>query len=589
MMMNRKEAGRCVRRFLLILFAFILGTLSVPATVLAEETLQIPVRFADPGNPEILEWEFPYSDEWFLTSDEVFNRELAKGSMGLAVSAFMPDEEAGPEPRVETYLSGAGFEMIRTFGYDQPIGTDTLAGIIGRKSFDGFTLIAVAGRGSGYGKEWGGNLRLGSGVRHEGFRIAAGILEEELDRYLAENPAEGPVKLWVTGYSRSSAAGNLAAADWTESGRFEDVYGYFFACPRNTREPLRAPNLFNICGAQDFVTQIPMQRYGYERNGTDLFLPSQETTSGYARMKLSAAETLRELTGHPLTNNPELNLLFRLTVSLLTEIFRTQDEYVNLLQDQLLAGIPEEGISSTASMVPDLISSFVSLKLPDGRSFYTTSLAELGTELTVMLLTGKGKLAEEGRWDPDATTFENVFREHLVSTYLCWMFSDLPDEKILTEASPERILFLYKCDSVTMYRGDETIRILEKGNVQKDAGEAAVCVKTFFNTVMIILPAEEESRLEVTTKDGKLCGLEVMITPSETLCDSCFCYLSETPQAGPYEMTACGAEPFTDGSGGSASFETAAASCGADDLIDMISIGFSGKENRELVTAAFGD
>ena len=141
-MTNRKEAGRCVRRFLLILFAFILGTLSVPATVLAEETLQIPVRFADPGNPEILEWEFPYSDEWFLASDELFNRELAKGSMGLAVSAFMPDEETGPEPQVETYLSGAGFEMIWTFGYDQPIGTDTLAGIIGRKSFDGFTLFA---------------------------------------------------------------------------------------------------------------------------------------------------------------------------------------------------------------------------------------------------------------------------------------------------------------------------------------------------------------------------------------------------------------------------------------------------------------
>lgn len=579
------ECVKGIRRFrktFAVLLALSFCFAAVPPEAHAESIFQISVNFADPGCSEVWSWEFPWSDEWFLEPEDVFNRELAKGSMGLTVSAFRPTEKTPDlEPQYETYLSGAGFEKIHMFGYDQPIGTDTFAGIIGRKEFEGFTLIAVAGRGTGYGKEWGGNLRLGNGIRHEGFDLCAKMLEEELDSYLAEDPAKGPVKIWITGYSRSAAVGNLAAADWTASGRFDAVYGYFFACPRNTLEPLRTPNIFNICGAQDFVTQIPMQNYGYERNGTDLFLPSQETESDYVRMKDTVSETSMRLTGRKLVCNPELSLYFRLAIGLLAGIFPTQDEYVTLLQDRILSNMPEGDIESAMEMLPGMAASILTLQMPEGQTYFTTALGELITEITMMLTLGKQSLMEAGLWDPDASAFVNVFREHLTSTYVCWLFSDLQDSEILHETSPERILFVDRCSSLAVSRNNDPLWILENGKVQKTKDEAAGYAKEISGTVMLILPTDADYRLSVSTETGTLRSLEIQITPERTLSDTCICYLSDTLQAGAYELTAHGTEPLTD----VAHAETA---CTADDLVDMACLGFSGNEGVGLVNIAFG-
>ena len=145
-----------MKKFLsfLMMLIFTAGTM-LPAA-LAEETAQITVKFGDPGCATVFTWDFPYSDEWFLQPEDRFSREMAQGSIGLAVCAYKPlKKQEGLEPQYDVYLSGAGFENIYPFGYDTQGGPDTFAGIIARKKLGDFTAIAVAGRGSGYSKEWG--------------------------------------------------------------------------------------------------------------------------------------------------------------------------------------------------------------------------------------------------------------------------------------------------------------------------------------------------------------------------------------------------------------------------------------------------
>ena len=542
----------------------------------------ISVRFGDPGCPTVWTWDFPYSDEWFLGPEDSFSRGIARGSLGLVASAFMPlEKQTGLEPQYETYLSGAGFEDIHTFGYDQPKDLDTFAGVMGRKQIGGFTLIAVAGRGSGYGAEWGGNLRLGSGKRHEGFDIAAGILKDELDKYLADNAVEGPIRLWVTGYSRSAAVGNLAAADWTASGRFERVYGYFFACPRNTQEPADCPNLFNISGAQDFVPQIPMEAYGYERNGQDLYLPSQETTAGYARLQAAASEILQQLHHRPLTNNPQINLMFRLLVGMLNGIYRTQEEYVTLLQDKALETIPGKDLTDLTSLLPGIAASILNTKLPEGRTVLSPQLLQLGTYLTMMLTMGHDKWAREGIWDPETDAFINTVREHLFSTYLCWVFSGLEDGEIFTEAAGERICFIGGCRTVTVSRGDEILWTTENSTVRKESENPDGYVFIVGNSTAVIVPADGDYRITAVTRDGKLRAAEILMTPAKTFCDTCICYASDTPREQAYEITAV---PAGEDSG----FRTAAVPCGAAEIIDLMMTGFISKNIQTLFAEAFG-
>ena len=577
-----------MKRILIFLMILTAAAGAILPAALGEEANRIDVDFADPGCAPVWTWAFPYSDGWFLGPDDVFSREIAKGSLGLAVSAFEPTEkQAGLEPQYETYLSGAGFEQIRAFGYDLPNGTDTFAGIIGRKQIGDFTLIAVAGRGSGYGKEWGGNLRLGDGTVHEGFALGAGILEEELDSYLRENPADGPVRLWVTGFSRSAAVGNLAAADWTASGRFDRVYGYFFACPRNTTEPARYPNLFNLCGSQDLVTQIPMQCYGYERNGIDLFLPSAENTAGFGRMKAAASETSEELTGFMLTCNPEINLVYRLAVSLLPGILPTRETYVSQVQETLISAIPEEDVSGMTEMLPGIMVSVLGISVPEEKKPYVTSMTQIGTLAALMTTLGKAEMIQAGIWDPDEDLYVNLAREHMTSTYLSWIFSTLPDGEILREAKAGRVLFLDSCDSLTVSRDGAVQWTLEDGTIRKAAEDADGFLGKFTGTATLMIPAEGEWQIEVGTKDGKLRGLEILLSPDKTFCDACVCYLCDSEREDAYEMTASGTDRFSDaGRGGF--IEYSEVPCNASNIIDLITAGFEQESIKKLFSKAFG-
>ena len=225
------------------------------------------------------------------------------------------------------------------------------------------------------------------------------------------------------------------------------------------------------------------------------------------------------------------------------------------------------------------------LTLPEGREEYAKMLVGLGTYASLMMTIGKESMIQEGTWDPDSTLFVNIVREHLVSTYLCWLFSGLDDDSILREAAPGRVLFLYPCTSLTVYRGEEPIWKTEKGTVLKESEEAAGYVYANGETVMIELPTDEDYRMTAETKDGTLRGAEMMISPDRTLCDTFTYYLAETPLSAPYEITARGAEPLTDSAG---ALEMAEADYSAGILLELITAGLSSEDCLEAVYEAFG-
>ena len=578
-----------MKKLLIFLMILILGTGTLLQTALAEGTAQITVRFGDPGCATVFTWDFPYSDEWFLQPESRFNREMAQGSIGLAVCAYQPlKKQKDLEPQYDVYLSGAGFEGIYTFGYDTSSGPDTFAGIIARKKIGDYTVIAVAGRGSGYSKEWGGNLKLGDGKEHAGFRAAADILEAELEKYLTENAVKGPVVLWTAGYSRSAAVGNLAAADWTASGKFDRVYAYFFACPRVTEDPVKTGNIFNVCGAQDFVTQIPMQSYGFERNGTDVFLPSEETVSDYGRMKNTASETAQRLTGLRMSNNPEFNLMNRLGISLLGDIFQEREEYANLLQNNLLAGIPAGDVAEVTEMLPNLIISALGVSLPKDRKPYILSMTQLGTLATLMITLGKDELIRTGAWDTGTDLFVNIAREHLVSSYISWIFSALTDEEILHEAALGRILFLDGCRSLTVYRNGEIQWTLEDGITRKETEEADGFVGRFSSVTAVMLPTDGDWQLTAGTEEGTLRALEIMLSPDQTFCESCVCYLNDSARENAYELTIQGTGRLTEPSGGDL-IRNAEMTCDAKDIVALLTRGFTAESVQKIFAGAFGE
>ena len=87
------------------------------------EVQQIHLPFPN-VTEEKIEWDFPYSDEFFSLPSEEFSITIARGSMGLTLSAF---RSSGGEvsPQYETYLREAGFTNIYGFGYDESPAEDS--------------------------------------------------------------------------------------------------------------------------------------------------------------------------------------------------------------------------------------------------------------------------------------------------------------------------------------------------------------------------------------------------------------------------------------------------------------------------------
>ena len=237
--------------------------------------------------------------------------------------------------------------------------------------------------------------------------------------------------LVVSGFSRAAAVSNLTAADMIDTGRFEDVYAYLYGVPRTTRaeDHFDYRGIYNICGKYDPVTMIPMETWGYERYGTDYYTPAQEMDSQYMIYTIYNSITNYDLTGDMFYFNPEINYQLHLIIEFLNELFPTSADYAAKFQDTLMRYWTEADPERIGSI---LMSALSAMKELDQREAYSSEIfIDYLTYIMSRHLKGNTAQVDRGLWNPDQKIAENVLREHMPYTYICWMFSDIDLEMLL--------------------------------------------------------------------------------------------------------------------------------------------------------------
>lgn len=306
-----------------------------------------------------------WDDAWFFNDPTQYNHELARAAMVLSALAYAESayyQDPGDNlPYMENALHSLGFFEVSTESYKyRSQVVDELLDVVTQQS-DGIAytlarkqvvddaggereLIAVAIRGS-YGSEWLSNFNLtddqaSSAAKsltaqrdgdHSGYLIAASEIADELDAWRREAHARGhKVSILLCGHSRGgAAAGVLAAmlddqqAQEQEQGQEQtqdraraqsgaagdNIYAYTFASPRTTvstdNSALRYANIFNILNPADPVTKLPLEAWGYQRYGTDIWLPSVDG-SGFDAAHRKMQGEFSELTGDDSTYDPQV-------------------------------------------------------------------------------------------------------------------------------------------------------------------------------------------------------------------------------------------------------------------------------------------
>ena len=485
-------------------------------------------------------WDFPYSDEYFKNSGAGYDPELTKASLGLAISAFRNDGK-DLDNQYETYLSGAGFTDIHAFGYDKETAKDTLSGVIAHKQIGDFTLIAAAGCGQGYKNEWAGNLMVGIGERHEGFRLAADILEGQIWDYIEEHQITGKIKLWLGGFSRAAAVANLTAADMIESGKFDQVYAYLFGTPRTTKNPVEYQGIYNICGAFDPVPDFPLETWGFGRYGTDLFTPAQETTSAYTSLKPAAEEIYEKLSGDPLKNSPLINYRVHLLIEFLADMFPTQNDYAEELQQIVIETWTDPEAENIAEILIGVVSKLEDLDAR--RAAATETFIDYMTLIASEHLNGEMELDEE-HWYSDLSKGYNYLREHLPTTYLSWIFSDnTPETLYYGPGTTRRLVVMGDVDVLVRSKDGELISsVLQDGDTfqenryRDDEAVTEVFLRKSGSQIIVMLPMDEEYQVLFYTEHFGSISYYQAISSTEKLMSGNTTLYSVILHEGTYEL-----------------------------------------------------
>ena len=465
---------------------------------------------------------------------------MARASMGLTVSAFRSNALSY---QYETYLRAAGFTGICSFGYDKAPSADSLSGVIGMKKIGGFTVIAAAACGQGYGNEWASNFMVGEGERHEGFEAAARLFEDRLAQYIEEQGIEGGKKLWVSGFSRTSAVGNILAADMIESGEFDTVYAYLFGVPRTTRQSVRYPGIYNICGQYDPVTEVPLQSWRYVRYGTDLYTPAQESDAAYTAFAHAAKAVGNSLEGKGFRNNPELNYQLRLIVESFGEFFPDSGSYCEQMQGLLANAIVDHSGDHVLELLVEAFAGLEPEKTQD-RAKIDTFMDYVGYVLG-QHLRAEQRQVEDGSWDPDESLVANLALEHMPVTYIRWLFSEEEPQKIVASCNVSRRISVIGPVEITVLKDgraishiDQNGRVsypLEEGRDVTDRDPGVFLMRNE-NVSVVSLPNDAEYTLRVET--SRLCTVsfyDLLISPEKLATEAGRMNLAEM-LAGSYEF-----------------------------------------------------
>ena len=227
-----------------------------------------------------------YSDDYFEDSGKVVNSHLRSMSLNMALATFESSDIDGDYSKgsqnISKLLNDINFEDIEInddFKIKQT--KDTVGIIIGRKKINDKNIMAVSVRGVGYGAEWANNFTIGKEGYAKGFEQAAQKVLDYIKYYQNKYDIDN-TKIWMMGYSRSSAIVNVVGTKINESlneynTSADDIYIYAFGTPNSV--PIgttKYDNIHNTVSREDFFTYIPGKGWGLTRGGVDdTIIPSK--------------------------------------------------------------------------------------------------------------------------------------------------------------------------------------------------------------------------------------------------------------------------------------------------------------------------
>lgn len=241
---------------------------------------------------------YEYDDAWFTGSSSGYDVDRARISMRLALAAGRTTNVS-----IKSLYTQLGLQnpvlSFDTPDFDYEKGDSTIGYAIGTRKIKDENgkdcdLVVVAIRSAGYKAEWGDNFTIGTGTEHKGFRTSADKVTKAVEAYIDKQGLEN-AKIWIAGFSRGAAVGNICAHQFNEWAEGEghtyldstdDVFAYCFECPRNVKissqERLgEESNIINVVNSADLVTKIAPQAWGFERYGTDYYIPTRAYTAEF--------------------------------------------------------------------------------------------------------------------------------------------------------------------------------------------------------------------------------------------------------------------------------------------------------------------
>jgi len=261
-----------------------------------------------------------YTDKYFLLDPTAtsFNKSFAAATYCLTLASFGSNETEYEERdiNVKNLMKKIGFKNYKS---NKEFRSEPTADSIGvavankKMKLNGkkYTVIAVGIRGAGYEGEWGGNFTLGRIGQHSDFAFNKDKVISFLKKYIKKYNISGNVKIWLTGYSRGGAVGNLVAgaiddgalkSTGIKTGK-KDLYAMLFEPPAggmlaDNIKSSKYNNILNFYNPYDIIPLVAMKEYGFGRYGRTFYYPSVENDKNYSKKKKQMLKVWKTVASH---------------------------------------------------------------------------------------------------------------------------------------------------------------------------------------------------------------------------------------------------------------------------------------------------
>lgn len=228
--------------------------------------------------------------KWVIRDGEKNTDGFTYDTKDKKISISQPDDDRFINLDVKMEQDGFIVEKDYSFqNYDDP-DEDNCSYTIAYKTIGAYTYVYVVIRGTD-GVEWFGNMKCngysydaGMG-EHNSFLTGMECVRKGLLEFL-EKKGFSNVRLVITGHSRGAAVANLLAKKMIEfknvKGRekeVDSVVAYTFATPNCTLDEevrnKKYHTIFNFCLRDDFVPQVPLEKWGYDKYGITFLADSE--------------------------------------------------------------------------------------------------------------------------------------------------------------------------------------------------------------------------------------------------------------------------------------------------------------------------